>query len=123
MDTGYVSHTLIAQESTTGDGLIIGFEDTSDTLHGGTGNDWLYGGAGADIFQYDTATASTQAQQDRITDFETGVDILSIDIANMADVAIQAVNGFYEVSSANTGLSVQVDNKIVMSDIVIAGAA
>lgn len=48
----------------------------NDTLSGGLGNDELTGGAGADRFLFDTKLDVTNV--DRITDFESGIDVLAL---------------------------------------------
>ena len=65
-------------------GRRLGYPDTSgnDILHGGDGNDVLVGdfgddvlsgGAGSDLFEFDTGSGD-----DRITDFESGVDSIAL---------------------------------------------
>lgn len=49
-----------------------------DTITGGAGADSLTGGAGADIFEFASGdTGTTVAMADTITDFATGVDVIS----------------------------------------------
>lgn len=55
---------------------IIVAGDGHDNLYGGLGNDILTGGAGEDAFVFDTKLSSTNV--DTITDFESGVDWLSL---------------------------------------------
>ena len=69
--------------------LLGGLGD--DTLRGGAGNDMLNGGGGADILEggagadrftliLDLNPATADAAMDRITDFTTGSDLISLDI-------------------------------------------
>jgi Ca2+-binding RTX toxin-like protein len=46
-----------------------------DDLRGGAGNDLLTGGAGRDTFWF-TRSAFAEGDRDRVTDFETGVDVV-----------------------------------------------
>ena len=55
---------------------IIVASDGDDNLYGGLGNDILTGGAGEDAFVFNTKLSSTNV--DTITDFESGVDWLSL---------------------------------------------
>jgi len=55
---------------------IIVAGDGQDNLYGGLGNDILTGGAGEDAFVFNTKLSSTNV--DTITDFESGVDWLSL---------------------------------------------
>ena len=55
---------------------IIIAGDGHDNLYGGLGNDILTGGAGKDAFVFNTKLSSTNV--DTITDFESGVDWLSL---------------------------------------------
>lgn len=57
-----------------GDDLILG-RDGNDTLFGGGGSDTLTGGAGRDVFMFST---SDGYGQDRITDFQRGIDEIVI---------------------------------------------
>ncbi|RWA83425.1 S-layer family protein [Mesorhizobium sp.] len=66
--------------------------DGNDTLTGGAGVDTLTGGIGSDIFSYGSASESTPASFDTITDFVHGadkIDLSSID-ANSASGGDQA---------------------------------
>ncbi|WP_188901044.1 M10 family metallopeptidase C-terminal domain-containing protein, partial [Caldovatus sediminis] len=53
--------------------------DGNDTLVGGAGADRLTGGAGADLFLYNSVAEGAAATFDWITDFEPGVDRLSVE--------------------------------------------
>ncbi len=59
-----------------GDDTLFGGQG-DDILNGGAGKDVLKGRAGADTFVFDTDLAT--AGVDRITDFQTGVDKISLD--------------------------------------------
>jgi VCBS repeat-containing protein len=84
--------------------------DAADTLVGGAGNDTLAGGegvdrltgdAGSDTFVFTTATGSTGASFDTITDFVTGSDKINVTLTGDLDIN---VSGFAAVSSFNDGL-------------------
>lgn len=60
-------------------------EGGTDTLAGGSGMDHLAGGAGSDVFVFGiTDSGLTEATADRITDFATGSDRLSLGVAGNA---------------------------------------
>ncbi len=50
----------------------------NDRLDGGAFADLLTGGAGRDLFYYQFASSSAGSEVDTITDFETGIDVLSL---------------------------------------------
>lgn len=52
-----------------------------DTLEGGTGDDVLTGGRGADEFEFERGDGN-----DRITDFQNGVDVIDLDDFTFAEV-------------------------------------
>ncbi|EIJ34260.1 calcium-binding protein [Thiothrix nivea] len=67
--------------------------DGNDTLVGDTGIDVLTGGAGADLFQFFGLADSglTLATADTITDFESGTDLIYVDLAApVADSYLEA---------------------------------
>ncbi|MDX8482494.1 calcium-binding protein, partial [Mesorhizobium sp. VK24D] len=65
----------------TGDDILQGGADT-DTLDGGAGADTLTGGTEADVFRILTASASTFAEHDTITDFnQSDGDKLDLSVA------------------------------------------
>ncbi len=61
--------------------------DGSDVIDGGEGNDKIAGGAGSDIFVFTNGTG-----QDRIYDFESGVDRIQIDNTLLGEGAGQLAN-------------------------------
>ena len=110
-------------DTLTGSNLadILSSGAAADTLTGGQGADVLTGGAGADTFEFDetgdfaAATAATLvAAADEITDFESALDILSLNAANWsiaqngtAAVGVAAINaeGFATFVSADDTLA------------------
>jgi Ca2+-binding RTX toxin-like protein len=95
----------------------------NDKIEGGMGADILTGGSGADTFRYQSASASTVAAPDRITDFVSGTDKLGFLLLD-SDPTTPGIQGFsyidtqafhhtgaaeirYETSGAD--LTVQVD--------------
>lgn len=50
----------------------------NDTLVGGAGKDTLRGGTGSDTFVFNLASDSTMTQNDRIMDFEVGIDQINL---------------------------------------------
>lgn len=52
--------------------------DGDDRIIGGPGADKLTGGMGKDLFCYYSINDSTAKSPDRITDFQTGIDIISL---------------------------------------------
>jgi len=63
-----------------GNDTLVG-GDGADTLQGGAGNDILWGGAGADTFVI-------SAGEDRIMDFQRGVDLIRLDAAMWGGAAM-----------------------------------
>jgi Ca2+-binding RTX toxin-like protein len=55
----------------------------NDLLLGSTGNDDLYGDAGADTFQF----RANHGTNDRIFDFEDGIDVIEFDINSVNDIS------------------------------------
>ena len=91
-DTGGAGlDTLIASESVTGsdfNDVLIG-SDAINILRGGAGADTLTGGGGFDTFFYGSASESTAANQDVITDFFPGSD--TFDFTALAPTEIRIV--------------------------------
>lgn len=73
-----------------GDDLIRGHLG-DDTIHGGASQDQLFGGEGADTFLYLGANESKVGSEDRILDFETGID--SIDLTALDLTLVDAFTG------------------------------
>lgn len=82
----------------SGDDVING-DDGNDKLTGGTGNDTMTGGAGADNFYFVSGDG-----QDVITDFEIGIDTITIDGLAL-DVWLDGAN-WSVVSASETTFSV-----------------
>jgi Ca2+-binding RTX toxin-like protein len=80
-----------------GSDVIVGGAG-NDRLFGGGGADTLTGGAGNDVFSFVSASHSTPAAHDSITDFASGdvIDLLRID----ADVAASGDNAFAFIGTA-----------------------
>lgn len=60
-----------------GDDTILGGFG-NDTIDGGAGKDQLTGGTDADVFAFSNLTHSTESKLDHITDFQVGVDKISL---------------------------------------------
>lgn len=60
----------------------------ADTLTGGGGADTLTGGSGADTFVYVSLQDSAVGQSDRITDFQTGQDVIALSAVDGGAVSI-----------------------------------
>ena len=73
-----------------------------DTLIGGTGKDTLRGGTGADTFVFNQISDSTLTENDRIMDFEVGIDY--IDLSAVASSGFSFIDG---VSFSGTGAEVR----------------
>ncbi|MDR5617492.1 M10 family metallopeptidase C-terminal domain-containing protein [Arsenophonus sp.] len=52
--------------------------DGDDRIIGGPGADKLTGGIGKDLFSYNSVNDSTAESPDRITDFQSGIDIINL---------------------------------------------
>jgi len=64
-----------------------------DTIIGGGGGDTLTGGGGADTFRYTSTSDSTVANQDVITDFQTGLDRIDLTALNPTSVSMARLAG------------------------------
>ncbi|MBJ7483451.1 calcium-binding protein [Brevundimonas sp.] len=73
-----------------------------DTLIGGGGGDTLTGGGGADTFRYTATSDSTAANQDVITDFQTGIDRIDLSAINPTSVSMARLAGGGTVVYAET---------------------
>ncbi|MCD6078622.1 MAG: beta-lactamase [Ramlibacter sp.] len=71
----------------------------ADRLHGGAGADVLSGGDGRDTFVYQSAADSREGDTDRITDFQSGGDLIRLDRMD-ADVALAGSQQFTFIGRA-----------------------
>ena len=86
-----------------------------DTLVGGAGKDALRGGAGADTFVFNAIEDSTLSLNDRIMDFEQGIDL--IDMSAIGGLSFIGSDGFSGIGgeiraygiNGNTILKIDVD--------------
>ena len=87
-----VTGSTVGNDTLTGDDNdnVLNGLGGDDVLNGGAGDDTLIGGAGADILTFDTGT-----DNDSVSDFEDGIDLLDlsgfdgIDIAGIVSTAQQ----------------------------------
>jgi len=89
--------------------IIYGYAG-NDTINGGDGNDVLRGGAGADEFVFNTALGPGNV--DRITDFESGLDIIVLDndiFTSLSEGALDPTNFHLN----DTGLAGSSDHHII----------
>ena len=77
----------------------------NDVLDGGAGNDLMTGGAGSDTFLFTPAWAG----QDRITDYDTGIDNLNFGKFHRADVEITRV-GLDTLITLDAATAVLIEN-------------
>ena len=82
-----------------GNDILIG-GGGNDTLRGGLGADTLTGGAGADLFQFEKSGGN-----DKITDFQSGVDKLDFHLLGITSANVTAT-----VSNGNTLVKVDVNH-------------
>lgn len=86
-----------------GDDVLTG-GDGNDTLSGGAGKNGLDGGAGDDVFRFsngqdfvttgsgaDQLIATSQGAQVQVSDFEVGVDGISLDVKNPGQTSVDAL--------------------------------
>jgi Ca2+-binding RTX toxin-like protein len=73
----------------------------ANTLDGGNGNDWLFGGAGRDVFRFSTLLSTTD-NVDRIADFTTGTDRIALDMSVFMSLQVGSLSGdaFYAAAGA-----------------------
>ena len=91
-----------------------------DNFIAGTESHTFTGGLGSDIFAFADVTTSVLTARDRVTDFETGTDIIGLFFeAELADLNIQATNGYYELTVAETDFNLRVDQAVALSDVFI----
>ena len=95
-----------------GIGNVLNSGAGADVLNGLSGNDVLTGGAGADVFTFSDGTGD-----DRITDFENGID--SIDVSTIP--GINSVADFLSIGQVGNDVVVEIDadNSITIENILI----
>ena len=120
--------TLIGSRSND----IVNAGAGDDFLTGGLGSDFLTGGSGADQFIYNAVGESraTTGATDRITDFQTGVDLINlnailpaalrIDMAN-GDTQVYAIYGTSLQYQPGSDLAILVTGRVQGSDFLLAG--
>ncbi|MDQ7251718.1 putative Ig domain-containing protein, partial [Dongia sedimenti] len=88
----------LAQAGTTGNDTILGFDNRTDDLAGGTGNDTLKGGTGDDVYRFKAGDG-----QDTINDIGvmTGVAGGSADVLRFG-VGLSAANARFKRDTVNT---------------------
>lgn len=103
-----------------GDDRIDGGEG-SDTIEGGAGADILTGGAGRDFFIFRDGDFPANGGFDRITDFQTGTDIISLSLMD-ANVNTVANDTFKFIGLSNfTGAAGQLRYEVVNGDSYVSG--
>ncbi|WP_135075376.1 FecR domain-containing protein [Terasakiella sp. SH-1] len=106
-DIFMVSNPFLSDTSGGNDILSGGLGN--DTLVGGYGNDILTGGDGADTFAFDVSSGS-----DVITDFTTGTDKISIDMASFSlsagTIQFEQISGTYDGTNASASSNIIVDD-------------
>ena len=113
-----------------GSDVLIG-SSVADTINGGGGDDFitggggrdvLTGGAGADQFIY---LAPGVDEYDRITDFQTGVDLINLNSALPLSIRIDRIGEGRETvvlaNSANSSFRIYVQNLVQGNDFLLAG--
>ncbi|MCB1338573.1 MAG: calcium-binding protein [Maritimibacter sp.] len=95
--------------------------DGDDTIQAGLGDDLITGGAGADVFDF--GTVSQDIDEDTITDFQPGVDLLRIDGVDYA--TIEALVAAFAVYSDGTDTMVHLGARgwITLQGIDASGVA
>lgn len=132
--SGIAGSTLMIGWS--GSDVLIG-GSRADTLQGGDGNDFLTGGGGRDVLtggagadQFIYADASIYAMNrgdelDRITDFQTGVDLINLNAVLPLSIQIDRSGAGSEslifMYSANGRFDIYVQNLVQGSDFLLAG--
>jgi Ca2+-binding RTX toxin-like protein len=99
-----------------------------DVITGGNGGDTMSGGAGADVFAYlsptDSIGETSDARQDLITDFQTGLDVIDVTALSVTSVSIARGDGFSVVSVATTAqglLRINVQGVVTRTDLRLSG--
>jgi len=90
------------------------YATSADTLLGGTGNDILFGGRGADEFVYDTQTDG----QDTILDFTIGADTIDLGsnaaFDSLAEIlAVGSQDGLNTVFDFGNGNTLTLENSVL----------
>lgn len=92
-----------------GDDFLLG-EEGNDSILAGDGNDILIGGAGNDNLTgnsgWDTFVLTLDGGEDKIIDFEPGIDYLGL----RGEISYDSLN--FEVDGNNTLISSQIDNNL-----------
>ncbi|MEO0056577.1 MAG: hypothetical protein RIT17_4, partial [Pseudomonadota bacterium] len=100
-------------------------DDGWDWLAGGGGADELTGGSGLDLFVYRSASDSTAAQRDTITDFQTGIDRIDISALGATGFTLSpsGANTILRAVTANGTLEVLITGQAVAADIITQPAS
>ena len=113
-DTIYGLGTKDALYGQAGNDILFG-GDGDDLLVGGAGNDFLVGGDGRDMFAFEATDG-----QDRIDDFEVGVDKIDVSaIASLDDFSAVLANA-QEWVSGTTWLYADANNYVRLEGVSIA---
>jgi len=102
-----------------GNDVLSGFND-NDMLDGGAGRDILVGGNGADVFVFSDVSHSTYNKtsginvQDRIADFDVGLDMISL--IGLGFTELDDDGGFAEAGELRIGFSEASTRTYVISD-------
>jgi len=103
-----------------GNDLIHG-GDGSDSIEGGAGADIMTGGEGRDFFTFRDGDFPTDGSYDRITDFQSGTDIISLSLMD-ANVNTSANDAFKFIGqSAFTGAAGQLRYEVVDGNSYVMG--
>ena len=97
--------------------------DGEDTLVGGAGMDALRGGAGADRFVFNAISDSTLSENDRIMDFEIGVDMVDLSAVIPGSFSFIGGDGFSGTGAEVRMMVNDAGNTILRIDVDGDGAA
>ena len=98
--------------------------DFDDVVFANETRNILTGGAGADIFHFETTGDSNKWHRDYITDFETGIDKISFgsDI-NLSDLLVEVASWGSMIRIPSGDAEIHIHGNIdIINDILIAGA-
>ena len=118
---GNVANVLFGD---AGDDTLLG-RGGDDTLIGGLGGDTLGGGAGADTFVYRNVDESSGDAADRITDFETGSDVIDLSAVD-ADETVARNQAFTFIGTdafTGTAAELRLDGGTLLGDVTGDGVA